>query len=534
MASTVESNDSSRIDDLFQQWNGPDSPGAAVTVLHNGGVIHQRGYGSANLDHGLPIESDSVFHVASVSKQFCAIAVALLARDGKLSLDDDIRSHVPELPDLGHTITIRQCIHHTSGLRDQYGLFRLAGWRDDDTQTFADVLDFAYRHERLNFAPGDEYRYCNTSYTLLALIVERVSGQSFRAFVQQRLLDPLGMTDSHFHDDHTAIVARRTSAYAPRDGDDGLKVANSTVSAVGAICLFTTAEDLAKWVRNYQTREVAADVLDAAMTSGALNDGHPTHYGYGLALGDYRGLRTIGHGGVDSGYRAQVTWFPDADLGIVILANLATIKPGPLALKIADIVIADQLGADDIADAPAADLDTAELDALVGVYHTTPSQQIREITLRDGKPYITTDFGDELEMTPIGHRRFRADDPPFEVCFTGPVDALELHVTDRNGDNRSYTRLAPYEPNVESLAALVGAYDVPELGATYHAVLNDGTLLFGERKNGPRKLRPLAPNLFALEGYGANTLTTASDSYGNIKELQLFNERIRYLRFKRV
>ncbi|HEX5166045.1 MAG TPA: serine hydrolase domain-containing protein, partial [Thermomicrobiales bacterium] len=439
MSTTIEGALSAQIDDIFSEWDRIDSPGMAVAVIHNGEIIHQRGYGMSNLDHAIPIESDSVFHVASVSKQFTAFAIALLAHDGKLSLDDDLRTHVPELPDLGQTITIRHCIHHTSGLRDQYGLFRLAGWRDDDTQTLADVLDFAYRHERLNFTPGDEYRYCNTSYTLLALIVERVSGQSFRSFVNDRLLAPLGMTDSHIHDDHTAIVPRRTSAYNTRD-DGSLKVANSTVSAVGAICLFTTAEDLAKWVRNYQTRDVAGDILDAAFTSGALNSGHPTHYGYGLALSTYRGLRTIGHGGSDSGYRAQVTWFPDADLGVVILANLATIKPGPLALRIADIVIPDQLGADDLADASAIDLDPAALKPLTGVYHTTPSQQIREVTLDDNTLHITADFGDKQPMTPLGHRRFRADDPPFEVTFTGPDTALELHITDRNGDTRSFTR----------------------------------------------------------------------------------------------
>ena len=174
---------SPRIDELFAEWDKPDSPGAAAAVLRGGKVIHQRGYGMANLDHAIPITPDSVFHVASVSKQFTAFAIGLLADEGKLALDDEVRKYVPELPDLGEAFTIEQCIHHTSGLRDQYGLFRLAGWRDDDTQTFDDVLDFAYRHERLNFTPGDEYRYCNTSYTLLALIIERVSGQSFSSFV---------------------------------------------------------------------------------------------------------------------------------------------------------------------------------------------------------------------------------------------------------------------------------------------------------------------------------------------------------------
>ncbi|MEI2618556.1 MAG: serine hydrolase [Thermomicrobiales bacterium] len=535
MGNVVQGEFSARIDELFAEWDRADSPGAAIAVLLGGEVIHQRGYGMANLDHGIQIAPDSVFHVASVSKQFTAFAVGLLADEGKLSLDDAVRQYVPELPDALPPFTIRQCIHHTSGLRDQYGLFRLAGWRDDDTQTFADVLDFAYRHERLNFSPGDENRYCNTSYTLLALVVERVSGQSFRSFVHERLLDPAGMASSHIHDDHSAIVARRTSAYAKRPGEDGgVKVANSTVSAVGAICLFTTVEDLSHWVRNYQTREVAGPIMDLAMTSGALNSGAPTHYGFGLSVGAYRGQRMIGHGGSDSGYRAQVTWFPESDLGVVILCNLGSMKPGLLALKVADIVIADRLGADDVADASVVDLAEDELAALTGVYHASPSRQVREVTLRDGLLRMPSLFGDDLTLTPIGHRRFRADEPPFEVRFDGPDDALELHEIDRHGDMRVSSRLAPFDPDIENLAATVGSYSCPEIGAIYRMSLKDGVLSFGEGKNGLRPLRPLAPDFFAIDGYGGNTLAVTRDGYGNVAGLQLFNERIRYLRFARL
>lgn len=533
---TVAGEFSTQIDALFTEWDRTDSPGAAVTVLRRGEVIHQRGYGMANLDHGIPLAADSVFHVASVSKQFCAIAVALLADEGKLALDDDIRTHVPEMPDLGHTITIRHCIHHTSGLRDQYGLFSLAGWRDDDTQTYDDVLDFAYRHERLNFPPGDAYRYCNTSYTLLAEIVKRVSGQSFREFVQERLLTPAEMTSSHFHDDHTAIVPRRTSAYKKRpEGQTGFKVANSTVSAVGAICLFTTAEDLSNWVRNYSAQTVAGAVLDDAMTAGTLNNGRSQHYGYGFFLNTYRGQRWVGHSGGDSGYRLQVTWFPDTDLGVIVLSNTTAIESGKMALRIADIAIADVLGPDELADAPTIEISAEERAALIGVYHNPATQQIREIIEKDGKLLMPDGFGQDDELFPIGHRRFRAEDhPSFEVRLTGPDDALELHETDNHGDVRSYTRLPQYTPELETLAALVGSYACHDLNATYSVTLKDGVLGVGERKNGPRKLRPLAKDLFEIEGPGGNTITVTHDAYGQVKDIQLFNERIRYLRFVRL
>src|SRR6185437_14409885 len=161
--------DTTTVDALFAEGDCEDSPGCALGVIQGGELIYARGYGMANLDLGVPLSPSSVLHVASVSKEFTAIATGILDRQGKLSLDDDVRKYVPEMPDLGHTITLRQLIHHTSGLRDQYGLFRLAGWRDEDVQTFGDVLDFAFQHRRLNFVPGSEYAYCNTSYTLLAL-----------------------------------------------------------------------------------------------------------------------------------------------------------------------------------------------------------------------------------------------------------------------------------------------------------------------------------------------------------------------------
>ncbi|HEX3722780.1 MAG TPA: serine hydrolase domain-containing protein, partial [Nitrolancea sp.] len=267
-----------KVDAIFAEWDRADSPGCALGVIQGGELVYARGYGSANLDLDVPLTPASVLHVASVSKEFTAIATGIAARKGLLSLDDDVRKYVPEMPDLGHTITLRHLIHHTSGLRDQYGLFRLAGWRDEDLQTFDDVLAFAYHHRRLNFDPGSEYAYCNTSYTLLALTIERVSGQKYRDFVREQIFEPLGMSHSHFHDDVTEIVPNRASGYAPKEGG-GFKVADSNVSAVGAICLYTSVEDMARWVRNFQTREVAADVLDEAFTPGRLTDGTSQSYG---------------------------------------------------------------------------------------------------------------------------------------------------------------------------------------------------------------------------------------------------------------
>ncbi|MEO7962309.1 MAG: serine hydrolase domain-containing protein, partial [Gemmatimonadaceae bacterium] len=203
-----------RIDSVFAPLDGTTRPGCSVGVGQSGVSLYERGYGMSDLQHGIPITPQSIFHVASVSKQFTAFAVGLLAQDGKLSLDDEVRKYITELPDYGKKITLRNLIYHTSGIRDQWELLGMAGWRyPEDLFTQGDVLDIVSRQKELNFVPGDEYLYSNSGYSLLAMIVERVSGKTLRAFADERIFKPLGMTNTHVHDDHAMIVPGRTSAF---------------------------------------------------------------------------------------------------------------------------------------------------------------------------------------------------------------------------------------------------------------------------------------------------------------------------------
>jgi CubicO group peptidase (beta-lactamase class C family) len=519
------------VDAIFAEWDSSNSPGCAVGVIKDGQVIHSRGYGMASLELGVSLSPASVFHVASVSKQFCAIAVALLADDGKLSLDDDVRKHVPELPDFGHTITVRQLIHHMSGLRDQYGLFRLAGWRDGDAQENDDVLNFAYRHRRLNFEPGSQYAYCNTSYTLLALIAARVSGQSLRQFTTERIFEPLGMQSTFFLDERDEVVPHRTNAYAPRDGG-GFRTLNSNVDAIGAICLYTTIEDQMRWQENLHDRTVAGSVLDDAMTSGVLNDGEQTGYGYGMTIDSYRGLQTVGHGGVDSGYRAQVTWFPEAECGIVVLANLSSIKPGKLALQVADVFLEGRLGSGGIADEPEIERATDELRSLTGIYIQQDTRQVREVTMVEDQLVLPTGFGPDLVLTPVAPDRFRADDPPIEIRFVASADeTLQLHEIMSNGRTTTFTRIEQVEPSIEALAAFVGSYYCPEIDATHRVFLRDGAIVVRQPKGNEQKLTPATADTFILP---MTSLAFSRDGNGDVSGFELFNDRIRHLSFERL
>ena len=265
------------VDRVFAAWQSTDGPGCALGVSRNGRAVYEHGYGMANLETGTPITPSSIFHVASVSKQFTAAAIMLLARDGKLSLDDDVRKYIPELPDYGVRITIRHLLTHTSGLRDQWNLLALARGRfEEDRITEADVMDIVPRQKALNFTPGAEYLYSNTGYTLAAVIVKRVSGKSLREFADERIFRPLGMTSTHFHDDYTMLVPGRTSAYASRGS--GWRVSIPNYDTYGATSLFTTVGDLLKWEANFDAPVVGdRALLDQMQTSGRL-----THFVAGL------------------------------------------------------------------------------------------------------------------------------------------------------------------------------------------------------------------------------------------------------------
>lgn len=330
-----------KIDAIFAEWDKPDSPGAALVVVKDGKVVQRRGYGCANLEYGIPIRPESIFHVASVSKQFTTMAIALLADEGKLDVDDDIRKYLPEVPNFGHTITIRHLAHHTSGLRDQWELLMLAGWRLDDVITREHIMKMVRHQEELNFVPGSEHLYSNTGYTLLAEIVSRVSGTSFREFAHQRIFLPLGMTNTHVHDDHEEIVPGRAYSYSPREGG-GYKHSVLNYANAGATSLFTTVDDLARWLINFETQTVGSQRVHEQMHERyTLTNGIVIDYAFGLTHGKHKGIKWVGHSGGDAGYRSFCGRFPEHRLGVAILTNMSTFAPNMLAMRVAEVMLAD-------------------------------------------------------------------------------------------------------------------------------------------------------------------------------------------------
>ncbi len=380
-----------RVDSVFATYDNTRSPGCAVGVIRNGDFLLKRGYGMANLEHGVPLAATSIFRIGSTSKQFTAAAVVLLARDGKLSLDDDIRLYLPQMPQYPQSITIRHLLHHTSGVRDYLGLMRLAGRRDDDFYTDEDVVDMLARQRELNFPPGDQFLYSNSGYFLLSQIVKRVTGKTLREYADENIFGPLGMIHTHFHDDHTQIVPNRATGYAPAHSG-GFQISMTTLGMVGDGGVFTSVEDLLPWDRLfYDTTAVvppfqrAQEFWATMLARGVLNGGDTLDYALGLRHGDYRGIRTISHGGAFVGFRAEMLRFPTERMTIVCLCNLSTTDPSQLARRVADIYLEDRL-------APRADsgsvVNDRERDA-APMY----------VEVSDPKGYAGTYYSEELDVT---------------------------------------------------------------------------------------------------------------------------------------
>jgi len=346
---------SAQVDKVFEKCNKPNSPGCALGVYKDGQIVYKHGYSMADLNESVPITPATVFHVASMSKQFAAASMVLLAQQGKLSLDDDVRKYIPELPDFGQRITIRHLIHHTSGLRDQWALLGLAGWRySRDLITDDDVMSVVTRQKDLNFKPGDKHVYCNTGYTLLGLIVKRVTGLSLREFTTKNIFEPLGMTHTHFRDDHAEIIPHNAIGYeqaapgpgrGPESENDRLfRISITNFDTTGATSLHTTVEDLLLWDENfYHPRVGNAAFLQQMLERGKLNNGETLDYASGLVHGKYKGLPTVDHGGADAGYRSDLTRFPDQHFSAAVLCNSAETNPSSLVRQVADILLAKDL-----------------------------------------------------------------------------------------------------------------------------------------------------------------------------------------------
>ena len=407
-----------RVDELFAQWDSEDSPGAAVGIFKDGQIIYARGYGVANLDYGIPLVPQSVLRIGSISKQFVAICIAILAEQGKLSFDDDIRTYLPEMQDYGEPVTIRHLLHHTSGIREYLTLVELIGKPEGSGfgYTTQELVDLLARQQELNFSPGDRFSYTNSGYFLLAEIITRVSGTKASAFAQANVFDPLDMANTRFYDDRNAIIRNQAMGYSPqRGGGYRLDILRSEV--IGDLGVITTVEDLLRWDNNFYDNQLGAgtqELIETMFTRGRTDDGEGQSYALGLEFGSYRGLRTMSHGGSAVGYVAEFLQFPDHRFSVVILSNLSSFRPGLLARQIADLYLADELTEDSLSsDEPrrrlsrpqAVTLPIEELETFAGDFYSDELDFFYSLQVREGSLQLEL-RGNRMDLVPYSGDRF--------------------------------------------------------------------------------------------------------------------------------
>lgn len=334
--------DWTRVDELFSDWDKPGSPGAAVGVIHKGEMIYSRGYGEANLDYGIPVIPETVFSIASISKQFTAACIAILIEKGMLDPEDDIRDYIPEMPEYDDIVRVRHLPYHISGVRDLYQTLNFADYGLANVMTLDDKLKVIASQSALNFPPGERHLYSNAGYTLMVFLVERVSGKPFSEFANEYIFEPLGMDNTHFHDNSSKVVKNRATSYFERNEEFHIAYWGN-YQGVGPAGLNTTIVDLFKWDQNLYENKLghSLDLNRILHERGVLNNGDTINYAFGLRMGDHRGLNTVGHGGSLMGFRTNYLRIPSQEFSVIVFSNLGSFNPGSMSAKIADLYLED-------------------------------------------------------------------------------------------------------------------------------------------------------------------------------------------------
>ncbi len=530
----------SDIDELFAQFEA--GPGCALGVIQDGELIYSRGYGYANLDYDIPIRPSTIFDIGSTSKQFTAAAIVLLAQRGKLSLDQDVRDIIPELPEYDEPVTIRMLIHHTSGVRDYLTLMSLAGISFENVFQEDDGVELLARQRELNFPPNTEHLYSNSGYLLLAVVIRRVSGMSIGEFLAGEVFGPLGMQHTFVYEDRFRVVKNRATGYAP-DGAEGFVIDhyfNFELGGDGQV--YTSVEDLLLWDRNFYDPVVGGpEFLEQMHRRGVLESGDTLDYAFGLGIGEYRGLPIVSHGGAWGGFRADLVRFPEQRFSVACLCNVADANPGALARRVADLYLADRLAPEVTANeeglgSVAGEASGYELARFAGYYWNSAAGYSRRIYVRDGKLVFQRGPGNESELASLGGGRFVmvGVGVQVEVVFEPASERPQrMIVVVAGGGPSVYEAYQPVVPSADEMQKLAGQYYCVELDARYSLEVVEGRLVLHATDEREAGLEPVVSDVFTVPAFGL-TLRFKRDRAGAIVGFGVDAGRVKNLRFERV
>lgn len=530
-----------KIDSLFVNWDKEDSPGCALGIIRDGQLVYGRGYGMANLEYKIPNTTKSIFRIASTSKQFTAACIIHLHQKGLLELNDPLSRFFPEFPTYADRITVTHLLNHTSGIRDYLTLAYLSGYRDDDFYTDEEVMNWLINQKTLNFSPGEEHLYSNSGYWLLGQIVKKISGQTMAEYAKENIFSPLGMTNTHFHDDFTRIVPGRSTGYSPKsDGD--FRISMTTLNMIGDGGIFTSIEEMKLWDDAFYRQNVLNGEFWKLMTArGVLNNGDTISYASGLDVDQYKGKRRIHHGGSFVGYRAMLMRFPDQKTTIVILANRSDANPTNLAERIADLLFGE--GESEVGNSDAKTKDDIKLLNLPDYILSEHSGQY--VGLNDGLRYrieksaeglrFVMENGWSSEMLALSYNEFILVDfgNEFRVVFSKKGDQKQLSFYRNEEKMATCEAYEPFQASEEILQKFIGNYYSDELSTAYHIEQREGKLQLSIRGRKIGELEPVKEDIVMAVEFGMmrfkdlkdNTFGSFDLNAGRVKNLEFIRNK---------
>jgi CubicO group peptidase (beta-lactamase class C family) len=514
------------IDKMFS-WATPTTPGCVCAVSQNGKVIVNRAYGSADLERDVPLSINSIFDAGSVRKQFVAAAILVLVEDGKLSLSDDVRKHVPQLPDYGHKITLDHLLTHTSGIRDWQPLLNLAGGDPD-------ALTMILRQRSLNFVPGEEWSYSNSGYVLLTDIVTRTSGMPFPEFARKRLFEPLGMKMTTYIDDMTTVIKNRALAYGKEKDRWKLDMYLGNDRG-GAGALLTSPSDLLIWNDALANNRLSVFVTEKLHEPAKLNNGRKLSYTRGLTLEPYRGQRMVSHSGGAAGYHSWLGRLPEQGLSVAVMCNSDAMAATAIAHRISALFVPEAPVTSEDGPPPViADEMLPEVTSKTGLFFNEQTGEQLRLAVDRGRFRIAGGPG----LVPVSKDRFRRwgafvefmSQDKFELHF---LSADEFELKSMEGKVIRYVRAKPFTPTASELQAFVGHYKSQELMAVVELTAAKDRLMgrANERPGPPLEFKPVDQDTFEFSG---RILRFVRDKAGKIVGLDFSNPVLRKVRFTRL
>lgn len=524
-----------KIDSLFIDWNRPNHPGGTVGLMIDGKIVFSKAYGLASLEYLVPNSTETIFNIASVSKQFTAMGIVRLQEQGQLSVDDDIRKYLPDLPDFGEKITIRHLLHHTSGLRSLHALLELAGWREDDSRFNEDLDRFMKKQQALNFKPNDRQLYCNTGYIFMANIIEKISGEPFPTWMKENIFEPLGLIHTYVEDEYDRVVVNNATSYYRQD--QGFARAVEFWGYVGSGNMHATTNDLLRWLNNFINPQAGWEsAFKTLKTVDPLNSGEVNNYAFGVVVDEVQGSQRISHNGAIGGFRSHAASYTDEKLNLVVLTNFSNSSPNRKAREIVNLLLKKGNTNHAVSPRPsikAITLSQAELKKFEASYWNDESYYARKIYLKEDTLRYFRSENNESPLVPIGKNAFQMWGVNGDVKVRFDFDNQTMAVQINDGNDIMHTLFDPSPPTAEDLKTYTGTYYSPELEVTYNIFIADEKLKWHHPHFGDHDIKILKKDI--LQGaWPLDIIRIERNPNQEIKGLFVSNGRVLNLWFEKI